>query len=159
MTVSYEAIQRMEEIERRDGTLRPSAVVTDAEDSDSPLHEYFEWDSEKAAMSWRLNQARDLIRSVRLMITTETISIKAPAYVKDPAMPPGEAGYTPVAKLRNNEDASRLAIIAEFARVRDALSRARALAVALSLQDEIDGLLENVAHLRRHIESPPDMTQ
>ncbi|TAZ20697.1 hypothetical protein ELH77_19010 [Rhizobium ruizarguesonis] len=156
MTVSVEAAKRLEEIEERDGILRPAAVAADAEDLDSPLHDYFEWDDGKAATSWRLEQARDLIRKVRLVVTTETVSIKAPAYVKDPALSPGQSGYTPVIKLRKNEDAARLAIVAEFARVRDALSRARALAVALSLQGEIDGLLERVMHLRRHFDERPN---
>lgn len=159
MSISREAIKRLEEIERRDDTLRPSAIVAEAQDPESPLHEYFEWDDRKAAADWRLNQARELIRKVRLVITTETITFNAPAYVRNPANSPGESGYIPVVKLRKNEDASRLAIIAEFTRVRDALSRARALAVALEMQDEIEGLLENVAHLRRHFEGDPDNLQ
>jgi hypothetical protein len=46
--------------------LTPEAVVEAAEPEDSPLHNRFEWDDSEAGRLYRLNQARELIRSVDL---------------------------------------------------------------------------------------------
>jgi len=49
------------------GELHPQAVVADARDAKSPLHRYFEWDDKKAAEAHRMDQARALIRSIRII--------------------------------------------------------------------------------------------
>jgi hypothetical protein len=46
------------------GLLKPSSVVKAAADKGSRLHQYFEWDDAKAANSYRVSQARAIIRSV-----------------------------------------------------------------------------------------------
>lgn len=48
------------------GRLTPSAVVEAARSEKSPLHRHFEWDDAKAANSWRLDQAREIIRVIRI---------------------------------------------------------------------------------------------
>jgi hypothetical protein len=50
------------------GALTASAVVEEARDEESPLHESFEWDDSKAAEAHRLFQARDLIRRVEFIV-------------------------------------------------------------------------------------------
>lgn len=48
------------------GKLTPRLVVEAARAADHPLHERFDWDDETAAEAHRLNQARRLIRKVRV---------------------------------------------------------------------------------------------
>lgn|SRR5512135_67862 len=48
------------------GHLTPDAVVEDAKNARSPLHPYFEWDDAKAAKAHRLDQARMLIRAIKI---------------------------------------------------------------------------------------------
>lgn len=48
------------------GMITPEAVVSDAERESSPLHNLFEWDDEVAGGKYRLIQAAELIRSVRV---------------------------------------------------------------------------------------------
>lgn len=50
-----------------DGHLRPQAVVEAAKDEASPLHQHFEWDVQKAAEAHWLDQAREIIRLVRVI--------------------------------------------------------------------------------------------
>ncbi len=52
----------------RDGTLTAEQVVTAATPATSPLHSYFEWDNDAAGTKWRLEQARGLIRSCKIVI-------------------------------------------------------------------------------------------
>jgi hypothetical protein len=49
-----------------EGELRPKAVVDAARDKRHVLHPHFEWDDSVAAENFRLDQARNLIRIVRV---------------------------------------------------------------------------------------------
>lgn len=53
-----------------DGVLTAEAVVAAARDSDSPLHDSFDWSDTTAAMKWRLHQARNLILKIRVVYPT-----------------------------------------------------------------------------------------
>ena len=50
-----------------DGVLSKKAVVDTARDPGHPLHSRFEWDDAVAGEAYRLHQAGELIRSVRLV--------------------------------------------------------------------------------------------
>ena len=54
------------------GTLSPATVLDDARPADSPLHNRFEWDDSVAGEKYRLGQAGELIRSVRVSFNTPT---------------------------------------------------------------------------------------
>jgi hypothetical protein len=47
--------------------LTPDLVLAEARVPSHPLHERFEWDDTVAAERWRLEQAHELIRSVRVV--------------------------------------------------------------------------------------------
>jgi hypothetical protein len=49
------------------GTLTPQLVVELARDPAHPLHGRFDWDDRSAGEAWRREQARQLIRSVRVV--------------------------------------------------------------------------------------------
>jgi hypothetical protein len=53
--------------ERQGGRLTPDAVVEAARSDESPLHPHFEWDNDAAAEAYRLDQARGIIRSIRVI--------------------------------------------------------------------------------------------
>ena len=54
-----------------EGTLDPTHVVEAAAPPEAPLHRYFEWDDTEAARQHRLNQARHLIRTVKIRFVTD----------------------------------------------------------------------------------------
>lgn len=58
----------LERIYNADGSLTPRAVVDDARPEDSALHPHFEWDDSIAGEQYRLDQARHLIRSVKVEV-------------------------------------------------------------------------------------------
>ena len=49
------------------GELSPQPVVDEARNPQHPLHSRFEWDNAIAGEAYRLQQARELIRSVRIV--------------------------------------------------------------------------------------------
>lgn len=54
-------------IRARRGVLTPRVVLDEARDEAHPLHDRFEWDDGVAAEKYRLDQAHELIRSVRVV--------------------------------------------------------------------------------------------
>lgn len=151
--------ERLREIEQRTGMLTPDAVLKDAKSKESPLHQLFEWDDRKAAAKWRLEQARDLIVTVHVKITTEFRTVSAPYYVRDPHQAHDKQGYVGIDTLRADPDKARAALVQEFARVASLLERARSLAMALGEEGRIDGLLEQTVGLRTYFEQQPPAPQ
>jgi hypothetical protein len=137
--------ERIDEIAARSGgRIRPDAVVEDARDPDSPLHDRFEWDVSKASYAHWLDTARELIRVVRVMSRTDATIVTSVAYVRDPSVPAREQGYISITALRDDEELARRAIIYEFARAQAALTRAQEVAAALNLRSEVDRLIAGV---------------
>jgi len=56
------------EIYRDAGEVRPSELVDRARPKDSPIHAAFEWNNSKAAHEYRLMEARQWIRRVRITV-------------------------------------------------------------------------------------------
>lgn len=140
-------IQRLKELET-DGELTPDAVLADAESVDSPLHGYFDWDDTSAAHKYRIDQARTLIRSVRVVMNETKRQVSSIAYVRNPDLSPKERGYISTLKLRSDKDVSRQALIRELERAEAALNRAYNIADALGLSKEVERLLAGVRGVR-----------
>ena len=133
------------------GALTPALIIEDAKQADSPLHDCFEWDVEKAAYVAWTSTARAIIRRVVLTETTEHISISAPFFVRDPDA--GKAqGYVSLTELRDDPERALASLKLEFGRAESALTRARGIAVALGLEAELDAMLKQLVRVRRQAE-------
>lgn len=113
------------------GRLTPEMVVEAAREEDSPLHPCFEWDDTKASRAWRIEQARKLIRSVTVEITTHKKTVSVTCYVHDPAVLAGEQGYVTVKQLAREPENVKQLVAWEFARASANLARAQDLADVL----------------------------
>lgn len=76
------AAAELQRIELAEGGLTPRAVVDASRPEDAPLHDMFEWDNERAADSWRLDQARKAISSLRLVVRENAPPVPAFASVR-----------------------------------------------------------------------------
>jgi hypothetical protein len=63
--VAGEAIERI--AKKHGGVCPPRALVEEAKRPRHPCHAMFEWDDESAADEWRVEQARRIIRSIRVV--------------------------------------------------------------------------------------------
>ena len=133
------------------GRLTPSVVVKDAGKPNSPLHDYFEWNDGRAGAQYRLMQARHLIRSVEVVIRTDTAVFEAIAYVRDPRAAATEQGYVAIESLRNDPESAREALLYECRRVAGLLERTRKIALTLGLASEVDAMLEGLDALQGRI--------
>ncbi len=53
------------------GELKPGRIVEEATAAEHPLHPFFEWDDKVAADGYRLDQARTIVRSIRVEVADE----------------------------------------------------------------------------------------
>jgi len=63
--VAYQEVERI--CAKNGGIATPDAVVAAAKSVRNPLHEEFEWDNAVAAHEHRLNQARSMLRSIKVI--------------------------------------------------------------------------------------------
>ena len=85
-------IRELETIrEANDGKLRPTDVVTAAAEESHPLHGCFNWDNQDAGHLWRLHEARNMIREVKVEVGERKVS----KYWNVPAPKPSESYYAP----------------------------------------------------------------
>jgi len=99
--------------------IRAADVVAAAQSPDSPLHPCFTWDDSEAAKQWRLEEARALIRNVRVVRDDTPDRM---VYVHVPS-PTGRTGsYKPVEAVANNALELSLAI-GELRRQAESMAR------------------------------------
>lgn len=60
--------RELQDIEKTNGAIVPEAIVSRAAPLESAIHSFFEWDDSEAAIEHRLNQARELARSVSIIV-------------------------------------------------------------------------------------------
>lgn len=80
--------QQLEDIYAAHGELTPKLLVDTARPDDHPLHDRFEWDNTVAGEKYREEQARGLIRTVRVVEVhgdTDVTSVRAFHSVPRPA--------------------------------------------------------------------------
>lgn len=128
-----EIAARLREMEK-DGRLTPAEVLEEARNPESPLHDQFTWDDTEAAEKYRLGQASRLIVRLRVNVTVHSVPVRAPVYVRDPEV---AGSFRNIETVRSHEDASRAVIVDEMKRVTNAVRRAKTVAAALGLTEEI----------------------
>lgn len=138
---------RLEKLASEHGYLTPTLVIKDAKKKTSPLHSEFEWDDSIAAQNWRTEQARRLIRSVKIVVVEEARAIKSVAYIRDPEADNAHQGYVPVLAIRNDHDRAMAALKTEMGRVTAALARVRSIAAMLGIEAELAEMEERAARI------------
>jgi len=132
-------------VDEGSGRLDPETVVRAAKARTHPLHRYFEWDNSRAAHSFRVSQARALIREVRVIVKTEVTAVTSVAYVRDPSASSRERGYVALHAVKPESERALEVVRQEMVRVEGALARARGVAAAVGLADELDVMVRAAA--------------
>lgn len=150
MKLTADQIAHLESLATARGQLAPSIVVEDAKLKSSPLHALFEWNVKKAAYTQWIQQAREIIASVTLVVTTNETTIRVPKYVRDPEAN-GAEGYRSVTALREDPVNARQSLVYTLEVAAGHLRRAYDLAQPLGLAGEVDTLLEQIAGVQRSL--------
>lgn len=128
MRITQEIVATIAALEDRRGRLTAEQVVEEARPPSSPIHGCFEWDDSKAAESWRIEQARDLIKRVKIVIEVEEKKVRVVAYVRDADKEATEPGYR--ALMRVEKRGARAILAEELERIVELLDRAAKIAQA-----------------------------
>jgi hypothetical protein len=104
--------QALERIDRLNGGITPRVVVESSRPEDAPLHPIFEWDDATASELYREDQARRVIRSVRVIEVDQQGRDQPPsiAYVSVRAADADGPSYQPTARVMSDADLRRQAI-------------------------------------------------
>ena len=137
--------ERMNELADDQGRLTPDTILADAANEESPLHNEFEWDDSKAGHLYRVEQARRLIPSVKLVIETAEVKIDVSIYVRDPDANSTDQGYRNILKVKSESEVAREMLLQEVRRTSECLNRAIGYAAHF-------GLSEGVAKIQRAVE-------
>jgi hypothetical protein len=123
----------------------PNMIVAAARSGRFPdLHEYFDWDKDRALERSLLDQARAFITSITINWRHRNNDFETVAYVRDPNKGAREQGYRPVAELRTEDDNAIAAIERECRSAEGALLRAQNLALTLGKFDVFTDLITRV---------------
>ena len=128
-------VETLEALQNQHGQLAPEVVVEAAQDQDSPLHNYFEWSDEIAGHAFRIEQARQLIRSVRVELTVHSRTVNVVQYVHDSRALPKESGYVAIEQVTPAGLATQT-LEAEFQRIQGVVERAIGIAQGLDLEKD-----------------------
>lgn len=94
----------MQSIYREHGRLTARIVLDEARDPGHPLHDRFTWDDEVAGERYRLGQARDLIRTVKVVYRQATARTGARSVRAYHSVPDGEGrSFRPVQEVAEDE--------------------------------------------------------
>lgn len=147
--------QRLKELYEKNGKrLRPEDVIKDAKRKTSPLHAYFEWDDSKAAHQYRLNQARQLIREVRIKIEYTEHAVSAPVYVQDTrANPQDGGGYIAAADVMDDHLHAQEVLTRRLGVIHTELISNMHLAAQLGLDGDFQAFLDSIDDMRSSIET------
>lgn len=138
MTAVFDYKQELQALYDTDGKLTADSVVSKATDPSTALHEHFEWDDTAAAHEYRLEQARHLIRTVR--ISYQKSERSEPRAIRAYTFVPSADSYVPTPEVVRTEVYRDEAV----ADIRRALAGMR---YKLRLFEEFHGVLEAIDRL------------
>jgi hypothetical protein len=123
------------------GRLNPEDVVDAARNPNSSLHSYFTWDDTEAAAAFRLQEARALIRRVKVnVIRTDDSVVRVPSFVRSPA----GKGYQNIAVMLTSKPDHTGVILIALAQVSTMLKNLAA--------PELDELIQHVDAVREKLQ-------
>ena len=155
--VKKQAMKReLDEIAARGhGNLEPKAVVDRARDPKNILHDSFEWDDSIAGEKYRIEQARALITTIYVTVSSpDGDNVTTLAYIRNPSKPLCDPGYKSITLLRDNAAASRKALAAEVRSVIALFDRAHGVAKAFGYGKKFDKVRTKLSELLCDIEKP-----
>lgn len=98
---------------RYNGRLEADMVVHVAKSSSHPLHDLFEWDDNVAAQAYRVDQARQVIRSIEVVIKEAPQSKPVRAFVS--VVRDRDRSYTSVQHAMSDEALRKQVLMQAFA--------------------------------------------
>jgi hypothetical protein len=128
--ITKEVIEEVQSIENKKGQITPDQVIEAAKNESSVLHKFFVWDDSEAATLYRRDQARDLIRRVKVEVPTVHYPMNVVRYVHDPTATPDVSLYQNILRIPPK---SKISVVKdEVARIKGNLERTIPIVIAMN---------------------------
>jgi hypothetical protein len=128
---------------RHGGELRPEEVVEESREPEAPLHPVFEWDDERAAELHRQEQARGLIRSVRVVYQdADDQPSQRIAYISVRTDPDSDRSYVSATRVMEEPELKNQAIADAISLLRGVQRRYRELTELEAVWEAIDDVCQ-----------------
>ena len=125
-----------------DGILEPESVVDAARDPKSAMHDQFNWDDSEAAHSYRLQQARALIKRVVVeVVRADQERVLVPSFIRSPT----GRGYEATQEVTVNTMDRQTVVLRALLQVATILRNLAA--------PEVDGLLKHTEEVISSLKS------
>lgn len=96
--------EHLEDLEQKHGSITKQMFLDSARPEESPIHDLFEWDDQKAAEKWRLQQANIIINSLRIEVVTENNeTTRINAFVNTEKRGNGKASFINIQSAMSND--------------------------------------------------------
>lgn len=96
--------EELQGIYDKHGDLRPTVIVRQAADPESPLHSCFEWDESRAAHEYRLHQARKMLAKFKIVTENGEERLVHVPRIRLDGEPEGEGKYRAMSAVLRVED-------------------------------------------------------
>lgn len=117
--------------------LTPEGVVAKATPPESALHQYFEWDNEKAGHKYRVDQARTLIRRVVFEVSSREVPlVRTNAFRRDTGKDPDQQGYDSFLRIKSDSERRLETVISEKKACLGVMQRLRNFLIAIGEIEE-----------------------
>lgn len=103
--ITKQVIEEVLQIEKEKG-LTAENLLKEAEDKNSNLHNFFDWNNNKAGEKWRLHQARLLLNEIKVIVNGKEMYAFESVIVntEDLSEEEAERCYKPVDEILSNEE-------------------------------------------------------
>jgi hypothetical protein len=130
-----------------DGLLNPETVVDRARNPNSSLHDHFTWDDTEAAAAFRIQEARALIKRVRVeVVRSDESVVRVPSFTRSVE----GKGYVDTQTITVNKADHLGVVLITLAQVRTMLANLAA--------PEVDSLISHVDQVKHEIANQRDQS-
>lgn len=141
--------ERLQILQARNGSrLTPALVLDDARHANSPLNPCFEWDNQRAGDQWRTEQARNLIRSVRVLhegVSGDMRTLRAFVHVTEGGDgEPRSQSYRPLSVILQDDDLRQRVLMKAAADMRSFIARYQEFAELVNAAQDLIDLIEDL---------------
>ena len=97
-----------------------------------------------------------MIRTVKVVVETTERTLKTVQYVRHPDVDRSEQGYAAFEFLLEHEDSRQAVLAREFRLAVAAMKRARDLAAAFDLAQQVDAVIRQIDELQMQLQRAPE---
>ena len=126
------AANYLRKLETKYGNLTPELIVKESKKKNSVLHRCFEWNDKKAAVKYRLDQARYILRSITIEVEEIEVRAFANVIIED------EGVYVSMQTAKSNKDLKKQVIKKAYKELIDWKERYEHIKEFMSIRKAID---------------------